>query len=331
MAQEGQKPKTFACSGRNVGTMRRPWKRAGLIVAVLDVLIATRVPARAAADSFGGSRAGDQCEVAGVKLCWCPAGKFTMGSPPNEPERHTGEDQVEVTLTKGFWMGKFELTQGDWKHVIGACAWPRRRKGRNWKRLSGLQRKFRGSRGFCRKLTAPAHEASAMPRNWAFRLPTEAQWEYACRAGTTTATAFGDKLSSTQANFAGKPYNGASEGPSLDRATKVGCYPANAWGLHDMLGNEVEWCRDWYHAKLPGARSRLVRIQRNAESRRHLVASSPRECLGGRRLGLRPLSASDSSRNDAPATSAFVSWPFGHKHRGTWWPVTSQSRPAAAC
>jgi formylglycine-generating enzyme required for sulfatase activity len=88
--------------------------------------------------------------------------------------------------------------------------------------------------------------------DWEFRLPTEAQWEYACRAGTTTATAFGGTLSSEQANFKGKPYNGARPGPSLNRAARVGSYPANAWGLHDMHGNGYEWCRDWYHARLPG-------------------------------------------------------------------------------
>src|SRR5207302_10100210 len=94
--------------------------------------------------------------------------------------------------------------------------------------------------------------AGDLPPGWAFRLPTEAQWEYACRAGTKTATAFGDQLSSKQANFQGKPYNGAEKGPSLHRATRVGSYPANAWGLHDMHGNVFEWCRDWYHPKLPG-------------------------------------------------------------------------------
>ena len=83
-------------------------------------------------------------------------------------------------------------------------------------------------------------------------LPSEAQWEYACRAGTTTATSFGKTLSSKQANFKGDPYNGAEEGPSLNRAAPVGSYQGNPWGLYDMHGNTFEWCRDWYHRKLPG-------------------------------------------------------------------------------
>src|SRR5205085_1947667 len=70
-------------------------------------------------DSLVGSKAGDQREVGGVKLCWCPAGRFRMGSPPGEADRRLDESQVEVTLTKGFWMGKYEVTQGQWKRVIG--------------------------------------------------------------------------------------------------------------------------------------------------------------------------------------------------------------------
>src|SRR4051812_30825122 len=73
----------------------------------------------APADAFDGSNAGDEREVAKIKLCWCPAGRFIMGSPRSEPERRPGEDQVEVTLTKGFWMGKYEVTQGEWKRVVG--------------------------------------------------------------------------------------------------------------------------------------------------------------------------------------------------------------------
>ena len=111
---------------------------------------------------------------------------------------------------------------------------------------------FAEAETFCRRLTERARESGALPEGWEFRLPTEAQWEYACRAGTTTATAFGDTLSSKQANFKGKPYNGAQSGPALGKAAKVGSYPPNAWGLHDMHGNTFEWCRDWYHARLPG-------------------------------------------------------------------------------
>jgi formylglycine-generating enzyme required for sulfatase activity len=105
---------------------------------------------------------------------------------------------------------------------------------------------------FCQQLTNRNRRSGALPNEWEFQLPTEAQWEYACRAGTTTATAFGDKLSSRQANFKGKPYNGGEPGPSLGRAARVGRYSANAWGLHDMHGNTFEWCRDWYHLMLPG-------------------------------------------------------------------------------
>ncbi|MBA3295889.1 MAG: formylglycine-generating enzyme family protein [Acidobacteria bacterium] len=87
-----------------------------------------------------------------------------------------------------------------------------------------------------------AHASRALPEDWEFRLPAEAQWEYACRAGTVTATSFGDRLERHQANF----------GNSLQRASRVGSYPANPWGICDMHGNIFEWCRDWYHALLPG-------------------------------------------------------------------------------
>jgi formylglycine-generating enzyme required for sulfatase activity len=205
-------------------------------------------------DSFLGLKAGDEREVGGIKLCWCPAGRFKMGSPPNEPKRRPDEDQVEVTLTKGFWTGKCEVTQGQWKRVVGKLPGELTPAGGEGDDLPVYNVNYAEAEGFCRKLTESARESGDLPREWEFRLPTEAQWEYACRAGTKTATSFGDKLSSRQANFQSKPYNGAEEGPSLKRATKVGSYPANAWGLHDMHGNVVEWCRDWYHAKLPGGK-----------------------------------------------------------------------------
>lgn len=206
----------------------------------------------AAPSPFDGAKAGDERESAGIKLCWCPAGKFVMGSPANESERRPDEDQVEVTLTKGFWMAKYEATQGDWKRVAGKLPSELTAELPEGDKYPIGNVNFAEAEEFCRKLTELARRSGELPKDWEFRLPTEAQWEYACRAGTTTATAFGEGLSSKQANFKGKPYNGGEPGPSLGRAAPVGSYPANPWGLHDMHGNTYEWCRDWAHAKLPG-------------------------------------------------------------------------------
>lgn len=201
-------------------------------------------------DAYRGTRAGDERTVLGVKLRWCPAGRFRMGSPRTEPERRPGENQVDVTLSKGFWIGQFEVTQGEWKRVMGSL--PGALTAGAGDDFPVYAMNFAEAEAFGARLTEKARAAGECPVGWEFRLPTEAQWEYACRAGTTTATAFGDSLGSKQANFQGKPYNGAEAGPSLQRAEKVGNYPANAWGIHDMHGNIFEWCRDWYHFRLPG-------------------------------------------------------------------------------
>jgi sulfatase modifying factor 1 len=202
--------------------------------------------------SFRGVRAGDERVVAGIKLCWCPAGRFLMGSPPSESERRPGEDQVEVVLTRGFWTAKYEATQGDWKRVAGQLPGALTAELPEGDDYPVGNVNFAEAEMFCRRLTGLGRASAVLPADWEFRLPTEAQWEYACRAGTTTATSFGNSLSSRQANFKGKPYNGAESGPSLNRAASVGSYPANPWGLHDMHGNTFEWCRDWYHSRLPG-------------------------------------------------------------------------------
>jgi sulfatase modifying factor 1 len=227
---------------------------ASLIGYDLDVVAgippAQTLPSRAQPGFFIGSRAGEELEVRGVKVCWCPPGRFLMGSPPGEAGHRPDEEQVEVTLTKGFWMGKFEVTQGQWKVVTELS--PAQLATSEGDDFPLHSVNFGEAEDFCLKLTERAHASGNLPRSWEFRIPTEAQWEYGCRAGTTTATSFGDKLTSSQANFQGKPYNGGEEGPSLKRAARVGSYPANPWGLHDLHGNLFEWCRDWYHAKLPG-------------------------------------------------------------------------------
>jgi len=223
-------------------------------VTILAMVAPDNVPA-SRAESFSGAKAGDEREVGGVKLCWCPPGRFRMGSPPDEPDRRADEKQVEVTLTKGFWMGKYEVTQGEWKRTVGKFPGERTETAGEGDDFPVYWINFDDAEGFCRKLTELSHTSGDLPAEWEFRIPTEAQWEYACRAGTTTATSFGATLDRKQANFAGKPYvipDGPDAGPSLKRATKAGSYPANAWGLHDMHGNEFEWCRDWYHTKLPG-------------------------------------------------------------------------------
>jgi formylglycine-generating enzyme required for sulfatase activity len=202
--------------------------------------------------AFNGSKAGEPREVASIQLCWCPPGTFKMGSPRSERERRPGEDQVEVTLTRGFWMGKYEATQGQWKRVMGKLPGELTAELPEGEDFPVGNVNFAEAEAFCHRLTELGRLSGNLPKDWEFRLPTEAQWEYACRAGTTTATSFGDTLSSKQANFKGKPYNGAEKGPSLSRAARVGSYAANAWGLCDMHGNIFEWCRDWYHAKLPG-------------------------------------------------------------------------------
>jgi formylglycine-generating enzyme len=194
--------------------------------------------------------AGEVIEIAGMQLCWCPPGCFTMGSPLAETDKRWDEDQVEVTLTKGFWMGKYEVTQGQRRGIMGK--YPQKQPDGEGEDFPVVEVNYFEAEGFCAGLTELAQKLNAMPPGWQFRLPTEAQWEYACRAGTKTATAFGDRLSNTQASFQGIPYNGAQLGPSLKHAVKVGSYPANPWGLHDMHGNVFEWCRDWYHTELPG-------------------------------------------------------------------------------
>jgi formylglycine-generating enzyme required for sulfatase activity len=220
---------------------------------LLAALAMAAVPRRAAAQPpFAGQHAGDRRVVDAVELCWCPAGRFVMGSPRSEPERRPGEDQVEVTLSRGFWIAKYETTQGVWKRAAGELPGPLTKELPAGDSLPVGNVNFAQCELFCRMLTERARKGGELPADWEFRLPTEAQWEYACRAGTTSATAFGDSLSSMQANFKGKPYNGGAPGPSLGVAAQVGQYPANAWGIHDMHGNTFEWCRDWYHGRLPG-------------------------------------------------------------------------------
>lgn len=216
-----------------------------------------------------------------MKFRWCPPGTYLMGSPPEEFNGHA-LGQVPVTLTKGFWIGETEVTQKQWQSLMGTsienqqAKLQAKLKGRilaSGKRsVADDPAKFgKGDRfpiyfvsweeamEFCQKLTETDRASGNLPASWKYTLPTEAQWEYACRAGTTTATAFGDLLSSHQANFDGDhPYTNindkdledrAPKGPDRGHAVPVGSFRPNGWRLYDMHGNLQEWCRDWYNEK----------------------------------------------------------------------------------
>ncbi|MBP5786401.1 MAG: formylglycine-generating enzyme family protein, partial [Kiritimatiellae bacterium] len=159
-----------------------------------------------------------------IRMVWCPAGSFTMGSPEAEERRYDDEMQHHVTLTKGFWLAKYELTQKQWLAVMG-------NNPSNWKGddLPVECVSWNDCKEFCDKT--------------GMRFPTEAEWEYACRAGSTGPYAGDGKLENM----------GWYRENSGQQTHPVGQKLANAWGLCDMHGNVWEWCADWYQKYLGSA------------------------------------------------------------------------------
>ena len=175
-----------------------------------------------------------------MKFCWCPPGMFRMGSPKTENSGSSVEDQVAVTLTHGFWMSTFEVTQEQYKLVMGTS--PSGFKGAS---LPVEKVTWKEATEFCEKMTVMDREARQLPNGWEYRLPTEAQWEYACRAGTNTAYSFGNEADDL-GDYGWYKVN------SDRRTHPVGQKKPNPWGLYDMHGNIWEWCRDNIQAELPG-------------------------------------------------------------------------------
>ncbi|MBX7222312.1 MAG: SUMF1/EgtB/PvdO family nonheme iron enzyme [Blastocatellia bacterium] len=174
----------------------------------------------------------------GVKLemVLLPGGTYLQGSPPHEKERGEEEPQHEVTVS-GFAIGKFEVTQAQWEAVMGFN--PSNFKGDN---LPVEAVSWDEAVEFCARLTQKTGRL--------YRLPTESEWEYACRAGTTTPFAFGETVVSSVINDNGAyPYASAPKGENRRKTTPVGSFPPNAWGLYDMHGNVWEWCQDWNDEK----------------------------------------------------------------------------------
>ena len=184
-----------------------------------------------------------------------PAGPLCDGEPTQRTGPTTRGRPSRGGPDQRLLDGQVRDDAGQWNRVIGTLSGKLTAELPEGDEFPVGNVKFAEAEALCRRLTELGHQSGGLPTDWEVRLPTEAQWEYACRAGTTRATSFGNQLSSRQANFRGRPYNGAPPGPSLNRATRVGSYSANAWSLHDMHGNSFEWCRDWYHARLPGVRT----------------------------------------------------------------------------
>jgi len=178
----------------------------------------------------------------GMNFVPIPAGTFMMGSPSSESERNNDETQHRVTLTKPFYMQTTEVTQGQWRAVMGGNPSYFGNCGDNCP-VEGI------SWDDCQSFIATLNQTEGTTK---YRLPTEAEWEYACRAGTTTPFNTGNCLSTDQANYNGDyPYTGCPSGIYRQAPVPVKSFSPNAWGLYDMHGNVLEWCSDW-HGAYPG-------------------------------------------------------------------------------
>jgi len=176
-----------------------------------------------------GLAPGSRSVFGDIAVRWIPPGRFVMGSPETEIDRYLDEEQHEVVLTRGFFMAETECTQGQWERVMGNNPSHFKESERPVEQVSWSQ-----AVKYCRKLTTKQRAGGVLPEGWEWRLPTEAEWEYAARAGTTGAR---------HGELEAIAWYGANSG---NQTHPVKQKAANGWGLHDMFGNVLEWCSDRY-------------------------------------------------------------------------------------
>jgi sulfatase modifying factor 1 len=210
---------------------------------------------------FAGTKAG-QIRIDGclkAKFVWIPAGDFTMGSRKDEADRREDENLVAVRITRGFWLGQTEVTQSEWTRVMQTTPWRGRTSVREGDDYAATYVSWNEALTFCKRLTATERGTGQLPEGWKFTLPTEAQWEYACRAATTTRFSFGSAdaglmdhgwFDKNTTNAGDKDASKFPRRRSLNAgqryAHQVALKTPNPWGLYDMHGNVSEWCRDTY-------------------------------------------------------------------------------------
>ena len=245
----------------------------GVGVCVILVLAALYVTVPA----IIGARPGEVRKLTNLKLkfVWCPAGAFQMGSPTSDPDAGTGEQpQVQVALSRGFWIGQTEVTQSQWQALMESTPWTRDRPDpmlqhfNNGKiplrppqidpEIPATAMSWHEAVEFCHRLTEQERWAGRLTSSQSFELPTEAQWEYACRAGSTTRYSFGDVAAELH-DYGWWGGGSGRGGNAIFGLEHVGIKKPNAWGIQDMHGNALEWCRDDDLAPLPGGRDPLFR------------------------------------------------------------------------
>jgi sulfatase modifying factor 1 len=210
--------------------------------------VPSKNPSETVGRGFEGVKAGDKKDlVSGIPFIWCPAGTFTMGTPGATDD----ESPVSVTLTSGFWLGETELTQGQWEKLMGTRTWSGEKNVKVGDDYAASYISHDDAVSYCQKLTAQERNADRLPNGWKYSLPTEAQWEYACRAGSQTKFSFGES-EGQMGEYAWFIENVLHVDQRF--AHQVGLKKPNAWGLRDMHGNVREWCSDWYDSKLRGGR-----------------------------------------------------------------------------